>query len=198
MSKETGSSSYFAQAELDRPFSQMTDFIEEHRGVFGVEPICRVLPIAPSTYHQRVLEAREPDRASARSKSDAALRIEIARVWEENRELYGARKVWRALRREGFDVARCTVERLMKGMGIKGVVRGRRIVTTNPDAARPCPEDKVNRQFKAARPRALPRPSPASARACRPARPSSRDSSSIGSPRNSRSTTPRLRATLQR
>jgi putative transposase len=103
----------------------MIDFIEEHRGVFGVEPICRVLPIAPSTYHQRALEAREPERASARSKSDAALRIEIARVWEENRELYGARKVWHALRREGFDVARCTVERLMKGMAIKGVVRGR-------------------------------------------------------------------------
>ena len=133
----------------------MTDFIEEHRGVFGVEPICRVLPIAPSTYHQRVLEARELDRASARSRSDAALRIEIARVWEENRELYGARKIWHALRREGFDVARCTVERLMKGMGLKGVVRGRKIVTTNPDAARPCPDDKVNRQFKAVRPNQL-------------------------------------------
>ena len=114
----------------------MTDFIEEHRGVFGVEPICKVLPIAPSTYHQRALEAREPERASARSKTDAALRVEITRVWEENRQLYGARKVWHAVRREGFDVARCTVERLMKSMGIKGVVRGRRIITTNPDAAR--------------------------------------------------------------
>ena len=133
----------------------MIDVIEDHRGVFGVEPICRVLPIEPSTYHQRVLEAREPERASARSQSDAALRIEIARVWEENRELYGARKIWHALRREGFDVARCTVERLMKGMGLKGVVRGRKIVTTNPDAARPCPEDKVNRQFKAVRPNQL-------------------------------------------
>ena len=127
----------------------MIDFIEDHRGVFGVEPICRVLPIAPSTYHQRALEAREPERASARSRSDAALRVEIARVWEENRQLYGARKVWHALRREGFDLARCTVERLMTSMGLKGVVRGRRIITTNPDAARPCPDDKVNRQFKA-------------------------------------------------
>jgi putative transposase len=133
----------------------MTDFIEEHRGVFGVEPICKVLPIAPSTYHQRALEAREPERASARSKTDAALRVEITRVWEENRQLYGARKVWHAVRREGFDVARCTVERLMKSMGIKGVVRGRRIITTNPDAARSCPDDKVNRQFKAQRPNQL-------------------------------------------
>ena len=80
----------------------MIDFIEEHRGMFGVEPICSVLPIAPSTYHQRALAARQPERASARSKTDAALRVEIARVWEENRRLYGARKVWRALLREGF------------------------------------------------------------------------------------------------
>jgi transposase InsO family protein len=133
----------------------MIAFIEEHRGVFGVEPICRVLPIAPSTYHQRALEAREPERASARSRTDAALRVEIARVWEENRQLYGARKIWHALRREGLDVARCTVERLMKAMGLKGVVRGRRIVTTNPDATRPCPDDKVNRLFKAERPNQL-------------------------------------------
>jgi transposase InsO family protein len=133
----------------------MIAFIEEHRGVFGVEPICRVLPIAPSTYHQRALEAREPERASARSRTDAALRVEIARVWEENRQLYGARKIWHALRREGLDVARCTVERLMKAMGLKGVVRGRRIVTTNPDATRPCPDDRVNRLFKAERPNQL-------------------------------------------
>ena len=133
----------------------MTAFIDEFREEFGVEPICRVLPIAPSTYRQRALEAREPERASARSRTDAALRVEIARVWEENRQLYGARKIWHALRREGFDVARCTVERLMQAMGIKGVVRGRRIVTTNPDAARPCPDDKVNRLFKAERPNQL-------------------------------------------
>ena len=133
----------------------MTAFIDEFREEFGVEPICKVLPIAPSTYHQRALEARQPERASARSKSDAALRVQIARLWEENRQLYGARKIWHALRREGLDVARCTVERLMKAMGIKGVVRGRRIVTTNPDASRPCPDDKVNRQFKAEHPNQL-------------------------------------------
>ena len=133
----------------------MTAFIDEFREVFGVEPICRVLPIAPSTYHQRALEARAPERAPARSKTDAALRVEIARLWEENRQLYGARKIWHALRREGLDVARCTVERLMKGLGLKGVVRGRRIVTTNPDAARPCPDDKVSRAFTAERPNQL-------------------------------------------
>ena len=133
----------------------MTAFIDELREEFGVEPICRVLPIAPSTYHQRALEAREPERASARCRADAALRVEIARVWEENRQLYGARKIWHALRREGFDVARCTVERLMQAMGIKGVVRGGRIVTTNPDAARPRPNEKVNRLFKAERPNRL-------------------------------------------
>jgi putative transposase len=133
----------------------MTDFIEEHRGVFGVEPICKVLPIAPSTYHERAAVARKPERASARAKTDAALRLEIARVFEENRQLYGARKVWRALLREGFDVARCTVERLMKSIGIQGVVRGRKVITTNPDTARPCPDDKVNRQFTAQRPNQL-------------------------------------------
>lgn len=114
-----------------------------------------MLLIVPSTYHQRALEARRPERVSARSRSDAALRVEIARLWEENRQLYGARKIWHALRRDGVDVARCTVERLMKAMGIKGVVRGRRIFTTNPDAARPCPDDKVNRDFKAGRPNQL-------------------------------------------
>ena len=133
----------------------MTDFIDEFRDEFGVEPICRVLPIAPSTYHQRALEAREPDRASARSKADIALRVEIARVWEKNRQLYGARKVWHALRRDGADVARCTVERLMREMGLQGVVRGRKIVTTNPDTSRTCPDDKVNRAFRAARPNQL-------------------------------------------
>ncbi|MFP4361187.1 MAG: IS3 family transposase [Alphaproteobacteria bacterium] len=148
-------SAYFCAGGARPPVSQMTAFIDEFREEFGVEPICRVLPIAPSTYHQRALEARKPDRASARSKSDAALRVAIARVWEENRQLYGARKIWHALRREGFDVARCAVERLMKAMGIKGVVRGRKIVTTNPDAARPCPDDKVNRAFEAERPNQL-------------------------------------------
>jgi transposase InsO family protein/transposase-like protein len=148
-------SAYFAQAELDRPFRKRRTSLKNTVVCSGSSRSARVLPIAPSTYHQHALEAREPERASARPKTDAALRVEIARVWEENRQLYGARKIWPALRREGFDVARCTVERLMKSMGIKGVVRGRRIITTNPDAARPCPDDKVNRQVRAQRPNQL-------------------------------------------
>ena len=111
-----------------------------------------VTSIAPSTDHRRALEAREPDRASARSKTDAALQVETARVWEENRQLCGARKIWHARHQEGVDVARCSVERLLQAMGIEGVVRGRKIVTTNPDAARPCPDDKVDRMLEAERP----------------------------------------------
>jgi transposase InsO family protein len=133
----------------------MTAFIDEFREGFGVEPICRVLPIAPSTYHDRKAKAQNAARASQRARRDASLRDRIRDIWSSNRGVYGARKVWHALRREGVDVARCTVERLMREMGLKGVVRGRKIVTTNPDAARPCPEDKVNRAFQADRPNRL-------------------------------------------
>ena len=133
----------------------MMDFIEKSRGSFGVEPICRTLQIAPSTYYDRRAIARDPDQASARAKSDAALALKIDGAWEDNRKLYGARKIWHVLRREGEDVARCTVERLMRGLGIRGVVRGKKIVTTNPDTSQPCPDDKVNRLFKADRPNKL-------------------------------------------
>jgi transposase InsO family protein len=133
----------------------MTAFIDEFRGEFGVEPICRVLPIAPSTYHERKAVVRDPSRASARAQRDDALRSRIRQVWSDNRELYGARKIWHALKREGVDVARCTVERLMREMGLQGVVRGKKIITTNPDTARPCPDDKVNRAFQADRPNQL-------------------------------------------
>jgi putative transposase len=133
----------------------MTAFIDEFRGKFGVEPICRVLPIAPSTYYERKAIARNPARASERAQRDAALRKKIQKAWSGNRKVYGARKVWHALRREGVAVARCTVERLMREMGLKGVVRGKKVVTTNPDTARPCPDDKVNRAFHADRPNQL-------------------------------------------
>lgn len=133
----------------------MIAFIEEHRGVFGVEPICKVLPVAPSTYYEQRAISKDPDLASVRAKSDAAMCIEIDRVWQDNRKVYGARKIWRALRREGQDVARCTVERLMRRLGLQGVVRGKKIITTNPDTSRPCPDDKVNRQFTAKRPNQL-------------------------------------------
>ncbi len=133
----------------------MTSFVKEHRDAFGVEPICRVLPIAPSTYYARQAIARNPDLASERAKCDARHCEDIERVWDDNHQLYGARKVWHGLRREGKQIARCSVERLMKVMKIQGVVRGKKVITTNPDASQPCPDDKVNRVFSAQRPNQL-------------------------------------------
>ena len=115
------------------------DFIEESREAFGVEPICKALQFAPSTYYDRRAIVRDPERASRRAKSDAAMSLRIDGAWEDNRKLYGARKIWHVLRRDGQDVARCTVERLMRALGIRGVVRGKRVVTTNPDTSLPCP-----------------------------------------------------------
>ena len=103
----------------------MIGFIDDHRGSHGVEPICKVLPIAPSTYHGHVAKRADPEKCSARAKRDMALKPGITRVFKENFEVYGARKVWRQLRREGLDIARCTVERLMHGMGLHGVIRGK-------------------------------------------------------------------------
>jgi putative transposase len=108
----------------------MISFIDEHRGVFGVEPICRLLPIAPSTYYENVAKRLDVDRLSIRAKSDISLRIEIRRVFEQNFRVYGVRKVWRQLQREGFDVARCTVARLMRSMSLQGIIRGKPIRTT--------------------------------------------------------------------
>ena len=95
----------------------MIALIDDNRAAHGVEPICKVLPIAPSTYHERVAQRRDPSRLSARAQSDIALKPEIARVFSENFAVYGVRKVWRQMRREGYDIARCTVERLMRDMG---------------------------------------------------------------------------------
>lgn len=133
----------------------MIAFIEDHRNDFGVEPICRVLPIAPSTFYARAAVERRPDLASDRAKRDILDKADVKRVFDASRGRYGARKVWHALRREGKDIARCTVERLMKAMEIKGVVRGKKVVTTNPDASHPCPDDKVNREFVAQMPNQL-------------------------------------------
>jgi putative transposase len=133
----------------------MKGFIDEHRETYGVEPICRVLPIAPSTYYEHAARKANPDRRPARERRDADLSHEIRRVFAENFGVYGVRKVWRQLQREGIDVARCTVARLMRQMGLKGVVRGKSIRTTVSDAAAPCPRDRVNRQFTAPRPNAL-------------------------------------------
>ena len=133
----------------------MIGFIDDHREVYGVEPICNVLPIAPSTYRVQAARRRDPAKLPARAQRDAALMPEIARVFEENFRVYGVRKVWRQLRREGHDPARCTVARLMRSMGLQGVIRGKPVRTTISDKAAPCPLDHVNREFKAPRPNAL-------------------------------------------
>jgi putative transposase len=133
----------------------MIAFIDEHREAYGVEPICRVLPIDPSTYHERVAQRRDPARQSARARRDQALKPEVRRVFAENFAVYGVRKVWRQMGREGFDVARCTVERLMRDMGLQGVIRGKPVRTTISDKAAPCPLDHVNRQFHAPAPNRL-------------------------------------------
>lgn len=133
----------------------MVTFIHDHRAVYGVEPICRVLPIAPSTYYTHAARLADPERMSARAKRDAWLSEQIQRVFKENFEVYGANKVWGQLLREGIQVARCTVERLMKKLGLQGVRRGKKIRTTLNDPAMPCPLDRVNRQFQAERPNAL-------------------------------------------
>lgn len=133
----------------------MIAFIDDHREAYGVEPICKVLPIAPSTYRDQVAKRVDPTKLSARAKRDRALRPEIARVFAENFEVYGARKVWRQLVREGLPVARCTVERLMAGLGLQGVIRGKPVRTTISDKAAPCPLDHVNRRFHAPAPNLL-------------------------------------------
>ena len=133
----------------------MIAFIDDCRGAYGVEPICRVLPIAPSTYHAHVAQRADPTRLSARAKRDDALKPEIRRAFKENFGVYGVRKVWRQLNREGQDVARCTVARLMQTLGLQGVIRGKQVRTTISDKAAPCPLDHVNRQFKAEHPNAL-------------------------------------------
>ena len=133
----------------------MIAFIDDNRAVHGVEPICKVLPIAPSTYHKHVAQRLDPLRLSARARRDIVLKPEIARVFAENFAVYGVRKVWRQMRREGFTIARCTVERLMRDMGLAGVIRGKPVRTTISDKAAPCPLDHVNRQFHATAPNRL-------------------------------------------
>ena len=133
----------------------MIAFIDEHRGHYGVEPICRVLPVAPSTYHEHVAQRRDPSRLSSRAQRDETLKPEVMRVFAENFSVYGVRKVWRQMQREGFDVARCTVQRLMRELGLQGVIRGKPVRTTISDKAAPCPLDHVNRQFHAPAPNRL-------------------------------------------
>jgi putative transposase len=134
----------------------MVGFIDAQRGEYGVEPICAVVPIAPSVYYEHKARARAPEHRPARVRRDETLAPQVQRVWREHREVYGVRKVWKQLRREGYAVARCTVARLMRSLGLAGVVRGRRFtVTTTPDLAAARPPDLVARQFTAARPNQL-------------------------------------------
>jgi putative transposase len=133
----------------------MIAFIDDQRQTHGIEPICKVLPIAPSTYHAHAAKRADHRKLSARAQRDGVLKSEVRRVFEENFHVYGTRKVWRQLKREGKDVARCTVARLMKAMGLQGVIRGKPIRTTLQDRAVPCPLDRVNREFKARAPNVL-------------------------------------------
>ena len=133
----------------------MISFIDAYRDDHGVEPICKVLPIAPSTYHEHARRRRKPETAPPRVKRDAMLMEEIKRVFKENFQVYGVRKVWRQLNREGQGVARCTVSRLMRRMGLRGAVRGRKSRTTIPDEKKIRPLDLVQRNFTASRPNEL-------------------------------------------
>ncbi len=133
----------------------MKPFVDQHRDCFGVEPICKALQVAPSGYWREAARSRQPARCPPRRQRDAALLPEIERVWQSNLRVYGADKVWQQLRRERFVVARCTVERLMRQQGLRGVIRGKSVRTTVPDAKAPCPLDRVNRQFRAERPNQL-------------------------------------------
>ena len=134
----------------------MVGFIDQHREIYGVESICAILPIAPSTYFLRKAQQQDPDQRSARARRDDELRAEIRRVWDEHHQVYGPRKVWRQLRREDVRVARCTVERLMREMGLRGAVRGRAWkTTTRADPAATRPADLVQRHFTATRPNQL-------------------------------------------
>jgi len=133
----------------------MVDFIQQNRQQYGVESICEVLPIAPSTFYEHAVRLEDDSRMPGRPKRDIQLCVEINRVWRENREVYGGRKVWKQLGREGMTVARCTVERLMRSMGIQGAVRGRKFKTTIADQGAMRPADRVSRNFTATRPNQL-------------------------------------------
>ena len=133
----------------------MVAFVDANRDAYGVESICTQLPIAPSTYYERKARQADPEMVPARLRSDRDLCPQIRRVHEENFGVYGARKVWRQLRRENIEVARCTVERLMRSLRLRGVVRGRQCRTTVADDRSPRPLDFVNRQFRASRPNEL-------------------------------------------
>jgi len=130
-------------------------YIDRYRHTYGVEPICRVLQMAPSCYWRHAAQQRQPELRSRRALRDETLAADIQRVWYANWQVYGADKVWLQMNREGIRVARCTVERLMKRLGLQGARRGKGVRTTTPDASASRPLDRVNRVFKAERPNEL-------------------------------------------
>jgi putative transposase len=134
----------------------MVAYIDQHRQTYGVESICRVVPIAPSTYFRRKAEQANPAKRSARALRDEVLKAIILRIWREHDQAYGAHKVWKQRGREGLREARCRVRRLMRDLGLRGVVRGRAwTTTTQADTAASRPADLVNRHFRATRPNQL-------------------------------------------
>ena len=133
----------------------MKAYIDQHRDIYGIEPICKVLQIAPSCYRRHAAQIRDPALRCDRAKQDDELIPQVQRVWHANMQVYGADKVWKQLNREGIPVARCTVERLMRQLGLRGVRRGKVVRTTVSNANAPCPLDRVNRHFKAQRPNQL-------------------------------------------
>ena len=139
----------------NRVNSTLKGFIDQYRQAYGVESICKVLQVAPSGYWRHACEQRNPERRCARAQRDDVLMPHIQRVWHANMQVYGADKVWKQLNREGIAIARCTVERLMRRLGLQGVRRGKVVRTTVSDARAPCPLDRVNRVFRADRPNQL-------------------------------------------
>ena len=130
-------------------------FIDTHHGELGIEPISRELAVAPSSWHEHAARLADPGKRSARARRDDVIRGNISRVHEASFGLYGTRKVWHQLRRERIKVAKCTVDRLMRAMGLAGIRRGKTTITTVSNPKAPCPLDKVNREFRVSRPNAL-------------------------------------------
>jgi len=133
----------------------MMAFIDAHRRDLGIELICRELAIAPSSYHEHAARLADPSRRPEHARRDEEICRQIKRVYEDSHSLYGSRKAWHQLRREGIAVAKCTVEHLMRSMGLAGIRRGKKTVTTVSDPKAPCPLDKVNREFRVSRPNTL-------------------------------------------
>ncbi|MBK58371.1 MAG: IS3 family transposase [Pseudomonas sp.] len=148
-------SAFFRPGGTRPPFEVIWSLIDEHRKAFGVEPLCRVLQVSPSAYRRHAARLRDHSRRSVRAIRDEMLAVQIRRVWQENYEVYGARKVWRQMHRERQGVARCTVERLMREMGLCGAARGKTVKTTQADPGNASPRDLVKRQFTAEHPNQL-------------------------------------------